>query len=136
MASYECALMSNYFHVKDPNAFRAFMKPIIDATDLELWTENDEEDLMFAFGSYESIDYGNDNIENFYEYLCDGLKQHIAPKEAVIVLETGHEKLRYVTAFASIITTKKTKHINFTDKVCLEACKMLRNKNYDPKLFS
>lgn len=43
MANYCCAIRTNYFHVKDPEAFKAFMDTVYASEDeIKMWEEVDQ----------------------------------------------------------------------------------------------
>ena len=53
MADYINKCRTNYFHVKDPAAFREFMESAIDIE--ELWEEKDKDgNPVFGFSAYAS----------------------------------------------------------------------------------
>lgn len=102
MANYEAYARSNYFHVNNMKNFLEWMKMYLP--DAHLFTKDNkkkeaitEQDLV-AFGM-ESVFYLEDEdqaISKLQELLLEG--------EACVVVETGHEKLRYVTGHSAIFT--------------------------------
>lgn len=101
MANYESVTRSNYFHVKDEDAFSKFMDTV-SGDDMHCWSDKDEDgNTLHAFGCDGSI-YGvpNGAKDNDFDLFLSELQKHIAPEDAVILMESGHEKLRYVTGFA------------------------------------
>lgn len=137
MANYCCTTRTNYFRVKDPEAFREFMGRVHGCEDsVELFTrEDDVGNTRFGFGLYSGI-YGLENAEadettyDAYDSFIEGLKQHVAEDDAIIILEAGNEKLRYVTGMATIVTAKEYQHLDITMRAQAEAAKMLGNKNW------
>lgn len=112
MANYYCTQRSNYFHVKDPDNFREGMKHVF-GEDFHFWEETDKAGTpVFGFGCYGQIDgmalkdeYGDWNIEDeAYDDFVKFLQQSVTEDDAVIILSAGHEKLRYVTGDALVIT--------------------------------
>ena len=106
MANYESVTRSNYFHVKDEDAFSKFMDTV-SGDDMHCWSDKDEDgNTLHAFGCDGSI-YGvpNGAKDNDFDLFLSELQKHIAPEDAVILMESGHEKLRYVTGFATVITS-------------------------------
>lgn len=105
MSEYICTVRSNYFHVKDPTSFRSFMGRVYGSVDrIFLWQEQDAEGRpIFGFGSYGAIaglkkaEADNDDLldESAYDEFIRGLQEHVAENDAVILMETGHEKLCY-----------------------------------------
>lgn len=161
MANYECVLRSNYFHVKDEESFRAFMNTV-SGEDIHLWEEKDEKDgiTLFGFGCYGSI-YGvtgdeddeeyeeneeededieyeenedDEDEENSYTLFLKGLQEHIADNDAVIICEVGNEKLRYVTGFATVITSDGIETISIDELAISKAREMLNNKEFNTKM--
>lgn len=64
----------------------------------------------YAFGCYSNIfgipdDTGETDVDS-YDRFIDGLQKYVAKDDAVILLHVGHEKLRYVTGCATVITKK------------------------------
>lgn len=137
MANYNCVVRTNYFHVKDVEAFTRMMDQVVGSVDeVKLWEETDQDgNPVFAFGCYSEIEgLPNDTCEDdeygcidddSYEHFIDGLKKCIADNDAVIVMEAGNEKLRYVVGSAIIITSSDTKYLDITKLAVEEAGKML-----------
>ena len=102
MSEYICTVRSNYFHVKDPTSFRSFMGRVYGSVDrIFLWQEQDAEGRpIFGFGSYGAIaglkkaEADDDDLldESAYDEFIRGLQEHVAENDAVILMETGHEK--------------------------------------------
>lgn len=57
MANYQCAVRTNYFHVKDEAAFKKLMANVVCSEDyVEVWEREDENgNKIFGFGCYSSI---------------------------------------------------------------------------------
>lgn len=121
MANYECVTRSNYFHVKDPAAFRKFMSRVYGGDTVDLWEEKDaNEQIVFGFGVYGDIigfvpENDDDEQDCDYDTFLDELQKHIAEDDAVIILESGHEKLRYVIGRATVITSKEVELLDVSD---------------------
>ena len=142
MANYECVIRTNYFHVKDRDRFRALMD-VVTAGNLESWEKDDGNgSSVFAFGSYGTVygiphlveggEYGVDE-ESYDEFLYQ-LKDLVAEDEAVIIMEAGHEKLRYVSGNATIVTSKTVEYIDL-EQAALKLCrKLLHDPDYDPAM--
>lgn len=113
MANYQCAVRTNYFHVQDPELFRQFMARVYGTEgSVELWEDKDANGRpIFAFGSYGGIsglrDAAEDTMEAdetaYDEFIC-GLQRHVQADDAVIILESGREKLCCLVGSAEIIT--------------------------------
>ena len=117
MANTMSATRSNYFHVKDPDAFRKLMSRVVCGEDsIDVWEEKDEDgNPVFGFGVSDIIlgvfpenrngddELFDDDYDDF-ETFCGELRKHIADDDACIIMSAGHEKLRYVFGNATIIT--------------------------------
>lgn len=137
MANYECTVRTNYFHVKDEEAFRKLMEGIVSEYGIELFEKNDPEgEKLFGFGSYGSL-YGicEDSEEDDDEYdekevLYQKLQSCVTEDDAVIILTAGNEHLRYVTGDAVCITHDKIEYLDLTCLAVAKAAEMLNNPLY------
>lgn len=144
MANYHCAIRTNYFHVKDPELFRQFMARVYGADGtVELWEEQDTSgQITFAFGSNGGIsglrnaaeDTSETANESAYDEFVCGLQQHIQENDAVIILESGREKLCYLVGTAEIITSTGCDHLDISDLAQRHAAIMLGNPAWQTKL--
>ena len=144
MANYQCAVRTNYFHVKDPELFRQFMARVYGAEgSVELWEEKDVNDQpVFAFGSYGGIgglrnaaeDVSAEADETAYDEFICGLQQHVRPDDAVIILESGREKLRYLVGSAQIITCDGYDQMDISKLARHQASVMLNNPGWQTKI--
>lgn len=123
MANYCCTVRTNYFHVKDPDAFRAGMEHVRGSEDsVELWEEKDENgNIMFGFGCYGGLfgkvrdedDEPRDADEDYdvaFNLMINFLQESVADDDAILVMEAGNEKLRYVVGDIIIITSTDCKY--------------------------
>lgn len=138
MADYECAVRTNYFHVKDEKKFRKFVSEIhSDGNDLEFWEKTDEYGKkIFAFGCCSRLigvihgaDYTEDP-DSAYDEFITGLKENVADDDAVIIYEVGREKLRYLGGYATVLTSKGRKLLNISDFAVKQARAMLNNQEW------
>lgn len=135
MANYHCAIRTNYFHVKDSELFRQFMSRVYGADDsVELWEEKDTDgQTVFGFGCYGGISGLRDALdvdEADYDAFILGLQQHIREDDAVIILETGREKLCYLVGSAEIITCNDRECLDISDLAQAQAATMLGNPGW------
>ena len=143
MAEYTCTTRTNYFHVKDPVSFRDFMSRVHGSVDfITLWQELDDEGKpVFGFGTHGAIsglknaDADDDDTldESAYDEFIRGLQGHVAENDAVILLETEHEKLSYVMGSATILTSSDYAHIDLADVAARKASEMLGNPGWQTK---
>lgn len=140
MANYYCYVRTNYFHVKDPDAFREFMSRVYGAGDyIELWEEKDADGkLVFGFGTNGGISGLCDDVEEecpdtddaSYDLFIDGLQEHLCDDDAVIIFEIGHEKLNYVVGSATVVTKEHCEHLDISDLATAKAGELLGNPEW------
>ena len=135
MSNYESVTRSNYFHVKDEDAFSKFMDTV-SGDDIHCWSDKDEDgNTLHAFGCDGSI-YGvpNGAEDDDFDLFLSELQKHIAPEDAVILIQSGHEKLSYVNGYVTIITTDDIRTISIDDFALTKAKEMLKNQEYSTRL--
>jgi hypothetical protein len=140
MANYCCAVRTNYFHVKDEEQFRKLMSRAYGTEDeIELWEEKDSEgNAVFGFGLYGAIsgvqnaeeDTDPDAERSGYDEFIDGLQKCVADDDAIIILESGNEKLRYVIGSATVITSRDYEYLDIISLAERMACGMLGNAGW------
>lgn len=143
MANYCCTVRTNYFHVKDAEAFRVFMARIYGSEDsIELFEEKDSGgNPIFGFGTYGGIsglrnsedDEDADADETAYDEFIAGLQTHIADDDAAIILEAGHEKLRYIVGSATVVTCQDVAYLDITHLAVDRSKEMLKNPGWNTK---
>ena len=140
MANYIGFTRSNYFRVTDPEAFKKIINCVItDEDSLELWERTENGMTYYGFGAYSSISglrheaEDSDNDDEFeVEAVYDALAKVIAPDDAIIITEIGYEKLRYLTAYAVVITRTEAEFVELRSAALETAQRMLRSPEYDP----
>jgi hypothetical protein len=143
MANYCCTIRTNYFHVKDEDKFRDLMGRVYGCEDsVELWEEKDSDGkTVFGFGVYGGIsglrnaqeDEDDDIDESSYDEFIDGLQECVADNDAIIIMEAGNEKMRYVVGSASIITSKEFQYMDIADLATRKAAELLGNTDWSTK---
>lgn len=138
MANYYCAVRTNYFAVKDGEAFEKFMAGVSGEDSVHVWKEPQKDgSVKYGFGCDGSISgwfSENDNEDDWdvaMEKFEAGLMEHVAEGDAVIIMESGHEKLRYITGYATIITSDGVDGINLVDAAIQKAREMLGSPEWD-----
>ena len=140
MANYCCTIRTNYFHVKDEEKFRALMDRSYGCEDsIELWKERDANgNTVFGFGVYGGIsglrsagaDEDDDYDESSYDEFLDGLQECVADDDAIIILEAGNEKMRYIVGSATIITSSNRAYLDIEDLAKQKASEFLCNPSW------
>jgi len=149
MANYCCAVRTNYFHVKDPDKFRDFMKNVVSSEDsIKVWERTDDVgNTVFGFGCYGSIlgvtvcadgvnadDSDCDYDDYDFDEFVNGLADLVAEDDAIIILESGNEKLRYVTGCAIVITSTDSEYMEIDVLAAQQAAEMLNNPDWQTQL--
>lgn len=143
MANYCCSIRTNYFHVKDPDKFKKFMENVVACEDtVDVWEEtNKYGETVFGFGCYSPIlgigsEYNEDNDDFDYNYddFVTGLSSLVANDDAIIILESGNEKLRYIVGSATIITSKGYEYLDISTAAVRTAAEMLGNASWDTEI--
>lgn len=145
MANYCCAIRTNYFHVKDEDKFRSLMDRVYGCEDnVHLWEKKDENGkTVFGFGCYGGIagiknaleDENEDVDETAYDEFVDELQRCVAEDDAIIIMESGNEKLRYIIGSAEIITEKDHEYLDISNIAIRKAAEILENCNWATRLY-
>ena len=139
MANYESATRTNYFQVKDPDSFREFMSRVYGGDEMHLWEEKSlDGTLRFCFGVYGGVsgfcppngEEEDEDCDYDYDAFLDELQKHIADDDAVIIMEGGHEKLRYVVGSATIVTSKAVEYLGIKELAEKRVRKLLNNPDW------
>ena len=97
---------------------------------------------MFAFGTQggigglRSVDADSedeDDDDNNYDAFIEGLQGFIADDDAIIIQESGAEKLRYLVGSALVITRDHCEYFNILNLAIDEACKLLGNPEWSTR---
>ncbi len=104
MANWYGTARTNYFRVKDPTAFKAWIESLPSCVLIE------QDGGLFGF--YSTDDSGGFPCDRFDEAsgehvdfeLADELVPHLAEGEVAILTQAGAEKVRYITGYALAIT--------------------------------
>ncbi len=122
MANYECASRTNYFRVTDDERFNQRIAGKLtsdDGNDVSVWSRTEDEVKKYAFGAYGEILYEGIPLTDSEEFLTE--MQEILPDgEAFVLEEVGHEKLRYLSNMAYVITKY--------DSACIDLDAFIRRK--------
>ena len=157
MSMYQCATRTNYFQVNDEEKFRELMGHVVSAEDkVELFEKERDGVRYFAFGCYSSIegvdeaeycracgfDYGPDSDkfddddynENREDVFITMLQSIVAENDAIIIMQAGREKLRYVTGIAEIITRGGYRYVDLRNAAINVAQMMLGNSEWTTQM--
>lgn len=142
MANYYCTTRTNYFRVTDEQAYAELFAGLQGTEDsIEDFSEKLKDGtIVHGFGTYGSVLWFRDH--DAYEDYDDGFDSEFLPRlqsllpagEAFIIMEAGHEKLRYVTGYATVVTADSIKFLNIADLAVRTAREMLGDDHFQTKL--
>lgn len=143
MANYTCAQRTNYFKVTDEKKYAELMSKVRGNEDSIHLLDKTTEDgtLLHAFCCDSSMSYYPDNEDGTeaddpaeWEEFSEELSKLLPEGEAVIVLEVGKEKLRYLSGYAEIITKNGTGSVDLTRAAFEKARKLLGNDTWSTRI--
>lgn len=110
MANYYATARSNYFAVKDEEAFKDWVMSV----GLEVYEQiTPGGSTLFMIAPSDMDDCGawpsgrEDKDDEWVEIdLLDELSVHLADEHVAVLMEVGNEKLRYVNGFAQAVNNK------------------------------
>ena len=144
MANYCCTIRTNYFHVKDEAEFRSLMEQTYGSEDtIEVWEKRDDGgNMMFGFGCYGGIagirntDEEDDDLEDTaFDRFLEKLQQCVAEDDAVIIMEAGNEKMRYIVGTALILTNKACECLDIAELAEKRAAELLAIPSWKTRLM-
>ena len=126
MANYYSSARTNYFRVKDVDAFNAWAKEYEDNYRVEVV---DKEDTFGFLFDGESGVLNSRHVNGDYEPFdfMDELSVHLADDEVAILHEAGAEKLRYINGFAIAINNKAERRTISLDDIYVHAKELGKN---------
>ena len=126
MANYYSSARTNYFRVKDVDAFNAWAKEYEDNYRVEVVDKEDTFGFLFDGESgVPNSRFVNGNYEPFD--FMDELSVHLADDEVAILHEAGAEKLRYINGFAIAINNKAERRVISLDDIYVYAKELGKN---------
>jgi len=105
MANYYGNARSNYFAVKDTDAFVA---AFAEVPDVELVEDGGKWTMLVSGGDdsgWPSITYNHVTGDDYEIDIPEMVSKHLADGEVAVFMESGAEKLRYIIGFAEAINS-------------------------------
>ena len=140
MANYNGTIRTNYFSVKDPAALHELISSVSAEDEIQLFEQKqDDGSVKFGFGCYGSI-YGipaqneEEECEEDLDCFYDALQQLLCEGDAIIIVEAGHEKLRYVVGCCTVITSSDIRGADLHGDALALAKRMLGNPDYQTQM--
>lgn len=122
MADYEATTRSNYFHVTDEKKFHQIFEQIKKKNfGIELFTGSDH---TYVFGCYSDVD-----MDDIFE-----LQDIIPDDDCIIVMESGHENLRYVDGIGYVITKERIESLSIMSWVQQKAKELMQDPDYTTQI--
>lgn len=140
MANYGAISRTNYFKVTDEARYKElFSKLVGDEDEVHDFTKIQNGTNVHGFGSYSSIDYLDTDDEEEdpsynFDYFLDELQKILPDDEVFIYTESGHEKLRYITGYSIVVTSKEIKCVDLQSEAISAARKLLNNPKFDTQM--
>lgn len=123
------ATRTNYFRVTDVKRFKEILKHFPNVIILKDETQPDH----YAFGCYETESDGENEYTEIMD-ACDDLQKILHPNDAIVIITAGHERLKYVNAYARIITVHGYRNVDFLDIIRQDTKILLDDTNYVLKI--
>lgn len=142
MANYMGYTRTNYFHVVSEDAFNEFANHLVaDEDEVKTFKNVDENgDETYGFYAYSPIHYvENVDDDDWYEDLDDDIfvqeaQKIVAPDDAIIITEVGHEKMRYLVGYTLVITSTAHRGISLSNESVNAARELLNNPQFETQL--
>ena len=106
MANYYASARSNYFRVKDSQAFEAWVNSV---GNLGIFTKDNAGETLYAIydNGGDSCGWPSYNFDEDTEIdLTADLAEHLVDGEVAVLIEVGAEKLRYLVGCAVAVNWK------------------------------
>jgi len=117
MANFYATARSNYFTVKDLNAFREALEPVsIEIRERENGTVMIHPYSCSDYGGWPGPDYYDEQRDEDVPFdVIDVIQEHITDNECAVLIQVGNEKLRYIEGIAWAITSNDVETISLDD---------------------
>ena len=139
MANYCSCSRTNYFRVTDEEKYKSLFENLVGGEDEVHDFSKEENGVRYhAFGAYGSIDYvafnGGEDYDYDFDLFLEELQKILPDDEAFIYMESGHEKLRYITGLSVVVTKDKIESLDIRNAALEKARKMLGNPKFNSGL--
>lgn len=126
MANYYCTCRTNYFKVTDEDKYKELFENLEAEDIIEDFTEETEDGtILHGFGCYASIDYPSKEDEYDFDEFIKGIQSILPDDEAFMFFESGHEKLRYVVGYCTVVTNKEIRYMSLDNWAKTQAKEIL-----------
>lgn len=137
MSNYNAAIRTNYFSVKDSAALRKLIDSVYAEDTIELFMhELPNGSMQYGFGCYGTIDGIRDNEDTSGDDLYafyKALQKLVCENDAILIFEVGHEKLRYLVGYCTVITSTAIQYVDIRQQALDLAAKLLNTPGYNTR---
>lgn len=137
MANYIAAVRTNYFRVTDEERYAELFSGLTSEDTIGDFTKTEDGVICHGFGTYGTIDWYAEDDEYHedpsFDYFLDELQKILPEDEAFMYFEAGHEKLRYISGWATIVTSKEIKCMSLGEWA-LDTAKELLGENFTTQI--
>lgn len=131
MANYMGVSRTNYFRVTDEQRYNELLGKLVCEDNIHDFTEERNGILYHGFGAYDSIEYIEDEYEDYnFDKFLEEIQKILPDDEAFMYFESGYEKLRYVSGFVIVCTNKEIKSTSL-DSWAKEQAKQLLGSDFE-----
>lgn len=131
MANYIGTSRTNYFRVTNEQKYNELINNLICEDNIHDFTEERNGILYHGFGAYDSIEYMENEYDDYdFNKFLKELQKILPDNEAFIYFEAGHENLRYVSGFVLVCTNKEIKSMSL-DVWAKEQAKKLLGSDFE-----
>lgn len=142
MANYYCTTRTNYYRVTDEQAYAELFAGLHGTDDsIEDFSEKLKDGtIVHGFGTCGSVlwfrdhDAEEDYEDEYYSEFLSRLQKLLPAGEAFIMMQSGHEKLRYVTGYATVVTADSIEFLSIADLAVRKAREMLGDDHFKTQL--
>jgi hypothetical protein len=141
MANYNAVIRTNYFSVTDEKKYREIINSCSVEEEIHVFEEiSSDGKKLFGFGCFGSIFGmsaidGDDDCEADNSVFYAELQSVLAEGDAIIIVEVGYEKLRYLIGTGTVITQSDIQLVSLDGSAVNLARSLLNNPDYTPRMY-
>lgn len=137
MANLMAECRTNYFRVTDEERYAELFGKLCAEDDIHDFTCTDDDGQFYhGFGTYDDITYMDDdeNVVAIHKF-CEEVAKILPDNEALIFIETYHEKLRCVNGFYVVATKAGVETGDLTNTAVETAGRLLGDPEWKTQLI-
>lgn len=135
MANYMATTRTNYFRVTNEKKYEELFETLVSEDEIHDFTKIDEDGVIWhGFGSYSEIVCFDENEDYNIDMFFERLQEILPDNEAFILMESGYEKLRYITGFATVVTNSDIRCVDLHRAALDIAREMIGDPEWDTKM--